>query len=60
MERWVAAVRAGRSVDNLIPVVYFDSANRVEPTTEFSELLAKRLHFIEQELIPEARLKEVR
>ena len=44
MRDWVEAVRAGRSVDDLIPV-------NAPPTTEYADMLAKRLAFIEKEII---------
>lgn len=55
MELWVQAVRVGKPVDNLIPVCYQNSTNRVQPTLEFANMLAGRLHSINQELVPEAK-----
>jgi|ERR1700690_6466 len=47
MSTWVAAVREGRSVEDLIPV-------NVDATKENAESLAKRLEFISQELLMRA------
>lgn len=44
--RWVAAVRAGSSLDGIIPV-------RAEPTREHADMLASRLDFIEEHMIHE-------
>ena len=44
MEDWVAAVQAGDSVDELIPV-------NVEPTPEYAEMLASRLAFLRANVI---------
>ena len=44
MQRWVAAVRAGAPVGDLIPVA-------AAPTLEYADLLARRLEFLETNLI---------
>ena len=44
MERWVAAVRSGASLDDVIPV-------RTEPTEEHAEMLAGRLRFVRNEIL---------
>jgi hypothetical protein len=44
MSRWVEAVKAGKSVDELIPV-------NVEPTMEWAELLERRLAFLDKEIL---------
>lgn len=45
MEEWVAAVRAGRSVAELIPV-------NVPATPENAEMLGSRLAFLEEKVMP--------
>ena len=45
MRRWVNAVTSGRPVSELIPV-------DVAPTPENAELLAKRLRFLEDRILP--------
>jgi hypothetical protein len=47
MSTWVAAVREGRSVEDLIPV-------NVEPTKKNAERLAKRLEFISEQFLTPA------
>lgn len=44
MRRWVAAVRAGDPLDDVIPV-------GVEPTEEHAQMLESRLDFLERELV---------
>jgi hypothetical protein len=44
MRRWVEAVRAGESLDEIIPV-------NASPTTENAALLASRLDFIQKNLL---------
>jgi hypothetical protein len=44
MQAWVDAVRAGGSVDELIPV-------NVAPTAEYAEMLASRLAFLRERLV---------
>lgn len=44
MRRWVDAIRAGESLDNIIPV-------SAEPTAQHADMLAGRLDFIERYLI---------
>ena len=44
MEKWVAAVRGGDSLGNVIPV-------GAEPTLEHAEMLATRLQFIRDEIL---------
>ena len=44
MRRWVDAVRAGESLDDIIPV-------SAEPTAQHADMLAGRLDFIERYLI---------
>lgn len=44
MSRWVAAVREGGSLDDVIPVA-------ASPTRENAELLQRRIEFIEQEIL---------
>jgi hypothetical protein len=46
MRRWVAAVRAGSSLREIIPV-------RAEPTREHADMLASRLDCIEEHMIHE-------
>lgn len=53
MRRWVLAVRAGRSTDDLLPVCYADSASPVPPTLDFAALLARRLEYVETRLLPD-------
>lgn len=45
MQRWVDAARAGRSVEDLIPV-------NVPPKLEFADMLASRLDFIRTKILP--------
>jgi hypothetical protein len=47
MRRWVAAVRAGSSLHDIIPV-------RAEPTREHADMLASRLDCIEEHMIHES------
>ena len=44
MERWVATVRRGSSLGDVIPV-------RAEPTQEHAEMLARRLSLIRREIL---------
>jgi hypothetical protein len=44
MERWVAAVRTGKALHDIIPVA-------AEPTLEHAELLSSRLRFIADEIL---------
>ena len=44
MQRWVDAVRAGESLDEVIPV-------NVPPTTEHADMLASRLQFLRDRLV---------
>lgn len=53
MEEWVDCVRRGEAVDEVIPVYYRDSVREVLPTGDFAEMLASRLKFIEEKLLPE-------
>jgi hypothetical protein len=46
MSEWVAAVRSGQSVSDLIPV-------DAEPTRENAEMLASRLRFLVERVLPE-------
>ena len=48
MQRWVDAVRAGESVEELIPT-------GVAPTREHADLLARRLDFLRHEILDELR-----
>ncbi len=48
MTDWVAAVRAGASTENLMPVA-------AEPTTEHADMLESRLRFLTERVIPEFR-----
>jgi hypothetical protein len=45
MEEWVEAARSGSSVADLIPV-------GVPPTEQYAELLARRLEFLDREILP--------
>jgi hypothetical protein len=45
MEQWVEAVRAGKSVAELIPV-------NVPPTAKYAEMLSQRLDFLEENILP--------
>jgi hypothetical protein len=54
MWEWVERVQAGEPLDeNVIPVYFRDSYGRLEPTTEHADMLASRLKFIEEKLVPE-------
>lgn len=53
MEEWIDCVRRGEPVDEVIPVYYRDSVREVPPTEAFAEMLASRLKFIEEKLLPE-------
>lgn len=48
MRRWVDAVRRGISVHDMIPV-------NASPTSEYADLLEKRLNFLERELLERFR-----
>lgn len=51
---WVERVKQGDPIPgDVIPVYYRDSEREVPPTLEFADLLAKRLTFIEERLLPE-------
>lgn len=52
MSEWVEAVRAGRQVDDLIPVGYVDSGRPMDPTPATAEMLAQRLETIKEMVIP--------
>jgi len=45
MEQWVAAARAGKSVEHLIPV-------NVPPTAKNAEMLGGRLKFLDENILP--------
>jgi hypothetical protein len=45
MRRWIDAVKAGKSVSQLIPV-------NAPPTNEFAQMLETRLSWLEEEFIP--------
>jgi hypothetical protein len=51
MERWVAAVRAGQPVDDLIPVGTVDGAAQLEPTVERADEIESRLRFLTEEIL---------
>jgi hypothetical protein len=44
MERWVNAVRAGASLNNVIPV-------NVRPSREYADMLSSRLDYIRSRLL---------
>jgi hypothetical protein len=50
MRRWITAVRAGASLDDVIPV----AAN---PTIQHADMLESRLDFIQRRLIDDARVE---
>ncbi len=60
MQEWVDHVKAGKSVEGLIPVLRRNSLLPVPPTLEFAETLETRLNFIKRHLLPyfEEELKE--
>lgn len=45
MQKWVAAVRSGQMVEQLIPV-------NAPPTRQYADMLDSRLAFIRDELLP--------
>lgn len=49
MDDWVAAVLHGHSLDQVFPV-------RAAPTRDHAEMLASRMRFIREEIIPDAEL----
>lgn len=51
MERWVAAVKAGDPLDNVIPVETSGDAEPLEPTPELANEVARRLRFLEEEIL---------
>jgi hypothetical protein len=51
MERWVAAVKAGDSVENLIPVETAGGGELLEPTEELADEVARRLRFLDDEIL---------
>ena len=51
LQRWVDAVDAGESVDDLMPVYERISLKRLAPTPEFARMLEGRLDFIRSEII---------
>ncbi len=53
MEHWVELVREGRSVDRAIPVYHRHGFTPIPPSTEAADMLASRLEFIRQRLLPE-------
>ncbi|HVT12154.1 MAG TPA: hypothetical protein VHE55_07795 [Fimbriimonadaceae bacterium] len=52
MREWVEAVRAGKPVDDLIPVCFRGTIRPAPQTLETAEQLSGRLDYIEQEVIP--------
>jgi len=52
LQRWVDAVNAGESVDELMPVYERVSLKQLAPTPEFARMLEGRLDFIRSEIIP--------
>ena len=48
MRRWVEAVLADRTLEGVIPV-------EAEPTHEHAQMMAKRLYFLEREVLPLVR-----
>jgi hypothetical protein len=51
MQLWIAAVRAGESVDQLIPVSTTGGGSLLEPTETNAENLDRRLRFLEQKIL---------
>ena len=51
LQRWVAAVKAGQSIKELMPVYRRISLQRVEPTQRIAEDLQRRLDFLRSEII---------
>jgi hypothetical protein len=45
MEKWVEAGRSGKSLEELFPI-------KVEPTKQHAEMLATRITFIRNKIIP--------
>jgi hypothetical protein len=52
MQLWVDAVKAGRSVRELIPVETRDGTAPIEPSPELAEKLEARLRYLEREALP--------
>ena len=56
MDEWVAAVRAGSATDSLIPVLARGSSHqRLSPTAENADMLARRLDLIRRHVLPDLR-----
>jgi hypothetical protein len=51
LQRWVDAVKAGQSVDELMPVYWRVSLLPIEPTLAFAQDLERRLDFFRTEII---------
>jgi hypothetical protein len=51
MERWVAAVKAGEPLDDVIPVETSGGAEPLEPTPERADDVARRLRFLDEEIL---------
>jgi hypothetical protein len=51
MERWVAAVKAGESIDDFIPVETATGAAPLQPTREHADELARRLRFLDEKIL---------
>lgn len=53
MQEWVERVRAGKSVDGVIPVYHQNSMEPLPATAENAELLDRRVRFIRECILPE-------
>jgi hypothetical protein len=51
MQRWIDAVEAGESIDELIPVATSDGSTRLEPTPAIAEELSSRLRFLNEKVL---------
>ena len=51
MTEWVEAVRAGKPVDELIPVQTQSGGTELEPTEELADELGSRLDFLRREIL---------
>jgi hypothetical protein len=51
MQRWIAAVRADKPVDQLMPVATTGGAERLEPTRANADDLERRLRYLEHNIL---------
>lgn len=58
MRRWIDAVEAGESVDELIPLTTAGGTKRLEATADVADALARRLRYLDAEILGRRRADE--